>query len=89
MKALSVQQPWANMIVSGVKTIETRVWKTKYRGNILIVSSRFPEIALAGYALAIVDLIDCRKMIKSDEVKACCEISVRTLLLDFKECKKN
>jgi hypothetical protein len=32
MKALSVKQPWANMIASGKKTIETRKWPTDYRG---------------------------------------------------------
>lgn len=40
MKALSVRQPWANLIASGVKTIEIRTWKTKYRGNLLICASK-------------------------------------------------
>ena len=40
MKALSVKQPWAWLIASGRKTIETRTWHTKYRGPILIVSSK-------------------------------------------------
>ena len=40
MKALSVKQPWAWMIALGKKMIETRTWYTKYRGPILIVSSK-------------------------------------------------
>lgn len=40
MKALSIRQPWAELIASGVKTIETRTWKTKYRGDILICASK-------------------------------------------------
>lgn len=40
MKALSVKQPWAWLIVSGKKTIEMRVWATNYRGPILIVSCK-------------------------------------------------
>lgn len=36
MIALSVRQPWANLIARGQKTIETRTWKTAYRGPILI-----------------------------------------------------
>jgi len=32
--ALSVQQPWAELIVSGRKTIEIRTWDTSYRGMI-------------------------------------------------------
>jgi len=74
MKALSVKQPWANLIASGLKTIETRTWKTKYRGDLLIVSSKSPKIEPAGYALAIVELVDCRPMIKADEKVACCEL---------------
>ena len=36
MKCLSLQQPWAELIVSGRKTIETRKWKTNFRGEFLI-----------------------------------------------------
>lgn len=32
MRALSVRQPWAELIVSGRKTIELRKWYTSYRG---------------------------------------------------------
>lgn len=74
MMALSIKQPWANLIASGKKTIETRVWETDYRGPLLIVSSKTPAIAPAGCALAIAELIDCRPMTKRDEVAAQCEI---------------
>jgi hypothetical protein len=72
MKALSVRQPWANLLASGKKTIETRLWPTDYRGSLLIVSSRTPKIHPAGYALAVAELTDCRSMTKSDESAACC-----------------
>ena len=36
MKTLSVRQPWANLIVHGIKDIENRTWKTNYRGRIYI-----------------------------------------------------
>jgi len=72
MKALSVRQPWANMIAAGDKTIETRTWATDYRGDLLIVSSRVPAIAPAGYALAVVRLVTCRPMTERDELEACC-----------------
>ena len=74
MKALSIKQPWANMIAAGEKTIETRTWKTPYRGTLLIVSSREPKIAPAGFAIAIADLVDCRPMTRKDERAACCRI---------------
>jgi len=71
IKAISVKQPYANCIASGKKTIETRTWKTDYRGPLLIVSSKKPPIEPAGYAVAIADLVDCRPMVKADEEKAC------------------
>lgn len=36
MKALTIRQPWASLIATGVKTIETRSWSTKHRGTIAI-----------------------------------------------------
>lgn len=36
MKAITVRQPWAQLIAIGVKTIETRSWPTKHRGVIAI-----------------------------------------------------
>lgn len=39
MKVISVQQPFATLLVQGHKIIETRSWKTKHRGPILIHAS--------------------------------------------------
>jgi len=36
MKALTIKQPWAQLIIEGYKKYEFRSWKTKYRGKILI-----------------------------------------------------
>ena len=38
MKCLSVCQPFADLIISGKKTIELRVWDTNFRGNFLVHS---------------------------------------------------
>jgi len=73
-RALSVKQPWANLIAQGRKTIETRTWSTSYRGELLIVSSRKPNIAPAGCAVALVDIVGCRPMTAEDELAACCEL---------------
>ena len=43
MKALSIKQPWTELILEGKKTIEIRSWKTKYRGYFLIHSSKRPD----------------------------------------------
>jgi hypothetical protein len=36
MKAITIRQPWAGLIACGLKTIETRNWKTKHRGSLAI-----------------------------------------------------
>ena len=72
LKALSVQQPWANLIADGSKTIEVRRKRTHYRGPLLIVSSKRPDVPPAGCALAVVDLVDCRPMTQADERAAMC-----------------
>ena len=36
MKALSIRQPWAWLIVHGGKDIENRSWHTKFRGQFLV-----------------------------------------------------
>ncbi len=40
MKALSIRQPWAELILQGRKTIELRTWQTNYRGRIAIHASQ-------------------------------------------------
>lgn len=62
MKALSILQPWAWLIVNGHKDIENRDWATKFRGRFIVhagkkwgreqredledIRARFPHIVL-------------------------------------------
>ncbi|MCF5224197.1 ASCH domain-containing protein [Pseudomonas syringae] len=39
MKALSIRQPWAWLIIYGGKDIENRTWNTKFRGRFLVHAS--------------------------------------------------
>lgn len=43
MKALSLKQPFAELIVTGKKAIEIRTWNTSYRGDFLIHASLKPD----------------------------------------------
>jgi hypothetical protein len=43
MKCITVKQPWASLICSGLKDIENRTWKTSFRGRILIHASQKPD----------------------------------------------
>ena len=40
MKCLSLKQPYAELLVSGKKTIELRNWNTSFRGSFLVHASK-------------------------------------------------
>lgn len=48
MKALSIRQPWASLILAGHKTVENRVWNTGYRGPIIVHAG----VTIAQHAVA-------------------------------------
>lgn len=73
MKALSLKQPYANLIAQGKKTIETRKWSTKYRGDIVICASKSGVGEPKGVALCIVEVYDVCDMQKCHEKEACIE----------------
>lgn len=85
MKAISVQQPFAFEIMSGMKTIEVRTWDTLHRGDLLICSSGKPAFAKEdmeeledeygctfryGQALCLVRLVEVRPVRPGDEEEA-------------------
>jgi hypothetical protein len=89
MKAISIREPWASLIHTGKKTIETRTWKTDYRGPLLLCASKKPDWIeiepgwisqrsfVAGQAFATCRLVDVRPMTESDQELACCSIYPR------------
>jgi hypothetical protein len=68
MKAISLYQPWAALMVSGLKRIETRSWSTNYRGLLLIHAAlkELPGLGIGniprGGIIGTVDLIECQEM---------------------------
>lgn len=46
MKALCLKQPYASWGADGFKTIETRTWRTNFRGRFLIVASLAVDLLL-------------------------------------------
>lgn len=72
MKAISIKQPFASLVAAGHKTIECRSWRTAYRGQLLICSSKGDYeindgmIAHGGMALGVVELVDVCRMTKAD-----------------------
>ncbi len=76
MFALSLRQPWATLLVQGLKTIEVRRWQTARRGRVLIHAARLPDdrpeawahvpqelervARLVGGIVGAGDLVECR-----------------------------
>lgn len=81
MKCLSVSQPFADLIVSGKKTIELRKWNTNFRGEFLIhspIKVRFNDCKrlkiskkpVTGAIIGKAEIIDVKKYNSKSEVKA-------------------
>lgn len=49
MKALSIQQPWAWLIVNGYKDVENRDWPTRYRGPLFIHAGKKVDESAAAW----------------------------------------
>ena len=83
MKALSVRQPWASMLVAGLKTIELRTWAVDYRGPIAIVASKTGDRSALrdwpdgprGAIVGVVELIDIRDAVPLDSEASCFELA--------------
>jgi hypothetical protein len=74
--ALSLKQPWATLLVHGLKTVEVRSWPTRQRGRVLIHAARLPDprpeawarlppellpaAQLAGGIVGVGEVLDCR-----------------------------
>ena len=71
MKALTIKEPWASLIIEEYKKYEIRSWKTKYRGKILIhaglsiekdMMERFKDYNIdinPGYIIGEATITDC------------------------------
>src|SRR5947208_17153186 len=49
--ALSVKQPWAALLIAGLKTVEVRTWPTRARGRVLIHAAKTADPRPEGWAL--------------------------------------
>lgn len=69
-KAITVMQPFASMFIrkDDPKTIEVRSKRTNYRGDIVITSSKNPQVGSLpnGVAICIAELYDCRDFHEND-----------------------
>ena len=90
MKVLSLTEPYATLIKKGVKTIETRSWKTNYRGKLYIhaSSTRISREYKANQEL--MSLVDIEEL-SYGNIICCCELTDCVLMTDsfIEEIMKN
>jgi hypothetical protein len=48
MKALSLRQPWGDLLVYGVKDVENRRWSTRHRGLLVIHAAQTLDVDAMG-----------------------------------------
>ncbi|MCK5606447.1 ASCH domain-containing protein [Candidatus Pacearchaeota archaeon] len=80
MKVLSIKQPWAALIVHGIKDIENRTWRTNHRGITLIhASKKFNQIIVDKYVQKYPEIAETVKItgaiIGAVDIIACRNIS--------------
>lgn len=81
MKALTIKEPWATLIINEYKIYEFRSWKTNYRGKILIHAGKTNELEQAkkfenykleyscGEIIGEAELVDCIKVTEEFDKK--------------------
>ena len=76
MRALTIRQPWASLIVFGEKDVENRTWTTRHRGSLAIHAGQAVDHDLQAWQLniaqrintfprgAIVGIVDLRDVVR-------------------------
>jgi len=92
MKTLTIKQPWASLIVNGLKKYEFRSWKTKYRGPLLIHAGKgIDNISIIRLKEYIPENLPIGKIIGQATVVDCIEVTKEfkeKLLLENKDIYK-
>jgi hypothetical protein len=72
MKAISIVQPWAHLILHHGKDIENRTWLTRFRGRIAIHASKYVKSQDIDEAQDVLDQVDPQwnltRMVNSGEI---------------------
>ena len=80
MRALSIRQPWAELVLQGRKTIECRSRPTHIRERVWIYAARGPARSappvddtalLRGVVIGSVEIVSCRPLRRADSAAAC------------------
>lgn len=59
MRALTIRQPWASLIICGAKDVENRTWTTRYRGPLAVHAGHRFDQDLQVWQRRIAATVDC------------------------------
>lgn len=82
-KAIVLNEPYAGLVKTRQKDVETRWKRFKYSGDIVICCGKRNDSVNAGYALCIVNLGEARLMRPEDAEGACIEFDVDRVAYDL------
>lgn len=95
MKALTVRQPFPALIMAGLKTLESRTWDTKFRGELLICAGKTAHSLFREYDVPAQRLVldnyyapkyyDVPKEFMLRDGQACCVVDVTDVRLMTRE----
>ena len=77
-KALSIRQPWAWLIVNGIKDVENRNWRTHYRGPVLVHAGK--KIEMYAYDYVAETISDTIKIPPPDQLECGGIVGVTTIV---------
>lgn len=93
MKVLSLTEPYATLIKKKIKTIETRSWKTNYRGKLYIHASSTKMSKEDKNNLELMSLIDINELNYGHIICSCelidCILMTDEFIKDIKTNKKD
>ena len=89
MKVLSLTEPYATLIKEGKKKIETRSWKTNYRGTIYIHASKTKISKIDLEDKELMNLVENKQMNFGNIICKCdlidCKLMTKELIDDIKK----
>ena len=90
MKAITIKQPWASLIVEGMKDIENRTWQTKFRGRVLVHAALKPHYDIVNINNQVIyNYLKEKELLFKDDIDAFCAVGAIIGSVEIVDCVIN
>lgn len=90
MKAITIKQPWASLIVEGIKDIENRTWQTKFRGRVLVHAALKPHYDIVNINNQVIyNYLKEKGLLFKDDIDAFCAVGAVIGSVEIVDCVIN